>query len=400
MKHLFFLLLVAFQGINILEAQTVNSVIDGTWNTGNIWNTGISPKGSESISVSTNVTVDADIDIHNAGSLDISGSLIETSLRNPHSLNLRNNTSMTIEGNTTFSGCMTIENNATLTINSGTLTVGCATFLNNSVITLNAGASLVVNGDLVIDNNSGTTDNGAIIVYGNVTASNNSYVTGITGYITATGTMQTYNNAYIFGGTGSCSNCTASITNPLPVELLSFNVTALNKEAKLTWTTATETNNEYFTLERSSDGQHFSYLDKVAGSGNSSSILNYSYIDQQPLSSMAYYRLSQTDYNGKRTYLKVVVLSPSENNTFRMYPNPVSNGTIPVLEFSSPQTDTPVLISIQELSGRELNSKTIVLVKGEQYITPLDGTNRLSKGMYIVTATSGNAVYKQKLIIQ
>jgi hypothetical protein len=82
--------------------------------------------------------------------------------------------------------------------------------------------------------------------------------------------------------------------NPMPVELLSFDHECENDLAELKWTTASETNNMFFTIESSDNGMVFETVNTIAGSGNSNMELNYSAV----VSSNKYYRLSQTDYNG------------------------------------------------------------------------------------------------------
>lgn len=87
----------------------------------------------------------------------------------------------------------------------------------------------------------------------------------------------------------------------LPVDLLSFKAIALHNAIKLTWTTATESDNDYFTLFRSPNG--FEYLElvgKVNGAGTSNIPITYTYIDDNPSNGINYYVLTQTDYNGDR----------------------------------------------------------------------------------------------------
>src|SRR5690606_33984511 len=87
----------------------------------------------------------------------------------------------------------------------------------------------------------------------------------------------------------------ASVTenNPLPVELLLFTATPGAGQVDLAWSTASERNNAYFTVERSTDALHFSPLLQVAGAGNSQGLLHYTAADLAPLAGMSYYRLRQ-----------------------------------------------------------------------------------------------------------
>jgi hypothetical protein len=84
----------------------------------------------------------------------------------------------------------------------------------------------------------------------------------------------------------------------LPIELLSFSARALDAGVRTEWSTATEQDNAFFTVERSSDARHFMAVGEIAGAGNSSALLHYSWLDARPLPGLSYYRLRQTDING------------------------------------------------------------------------------------------------------
>jgi hypothetical protein len=101
---------------------------------------------------------------------------------------------------------------------------------------------------------------------------------------------------------------TQTICNPAPVGLISF--TGNNDTGKnvLNWTTASETNNDFFTLERTYDGNNFSIVTTVDGAGNSIEPINYSVTDEiQSVAEITYYRLKQTDYNGHFEYVGGIV---------------------------------------------------------------------------------------------
>ena len=91
----------------------------------------------------------------------------------------------------------------------------------------------------------------------------------------------------------------------LPNELVSFKAKAQKGDVKLDWQTASEIDNAYFIVERSFDGIHFAPLTRVEGAGNSSHIINYSIDDFDYVNGINYYRLIQTDYNGKETISRI-----------------------------------------------------------------------------------------------
>lgn len=113
---------------------------------------------------------------------------------------------------------------------------------------------------------------------------------------------------------------------PLPIELKNFEVKVQTKGVAINWTTASETNNDFFTIQRSSDGQEFEDLFHIQGAGNSSELLAYDTIDWQPLAGRSFYRLKQTDFDGKYSFSpieSVVWIVPAEN--FEIFPIPASN---------------------------------------------------------------------------
>jgi hypothetical protein len=122
----------------------------------------------------------------NSGTLLVSGTLLN--MGTAVSLTASNNSQITINGNTTFLGALTLSNNATVTVNNGaTLTVGSAVFSNNAIIIVNAGGTLISNGNVTMTNNTIITDNGTIKVNGNVTGSNSATING-SGSLQVTGT--------------------------------------------------------------------------------------------------------------------------------------------------------------------------------------------------------------------
>ncbi|MBK6500462.1 MAG: hypothetical protein IPG00_20870 [Saprospiraceae bacterium] len=99
----------------------------------------------------------------------------------------------------------------------------------------------------------------------------------------------------------------------------------MDSYAKLNWLTSSETNNDYFTIERSTDGQNFDPLEEIKGAGNSSEEISYEWIDQKLLPGNNYYRLKQTDYDGKFTYSNIVRTIIDVSEETRIFPNPTSS---------------------------------------------------------------------------
>jgi hypothetical protein len=174
----------------------------------------------------------------------------------------------------------------------------------------------------------------------------------------------------------------------LPVELVSFNASAVNNNVTLNWQTATEVNNNFFGIERSSDGLNYSTIGTVQGTGNSSVIQNYSFTDHAPgqtsSANTLYYRLSQTDFDGTRKDLGVrtVVLNNAEN-AFSVYPNPFTGAINVCLENIS----MPATISISNARGKSIYTETIS-AKNEGAEHTIHLPEKTEPGVYFVSLSS------------
>ncbi len=118
-------------------------------------------------------------------------------------------------------------------------------------------------------------------------------LSGVAGTITASSFTQTGMSGFsdfILGGN--------LLENPLPIQLLFFKANYANGQVNLTWATASEINNHYFSIERSTDLENIEVVGYVAGAGNSSQVISYNFTDFTPLMGQAYYRLRQTDFDG------------------------------------------------------------------------------------------------------
>jgi hypothetical protein len=112
--------------------------------------------------------------------------------------------------------------------------------------------------------------------------------------------------------------------NPLPIELLSFDAKPDNGFVDIAWTTLSETNNDYFTIEKTKDAISYETIKNIDGAGNSNILLNYSAKDNEPFSGVSYYRLKQTDFDGKFSYSNIVSVDFEKSQGVTIYPNPFS----------------------------------------------------------------------------
>lgn len=232
-------------------------------------------------------------------------------------------------------------------------------------------------------------------------------VTGITeagGAASVTFTVPSaINNVYLrmrvmddFGSVGgACSSPTYGqaedyavliVPNPLPVELVSFVGTKEKETVVLSWETASELNNDYFMVQRSSNGRDFEDIAKVQGNGTAEKINNYSHTDANPFVGKNYYRLVQNDYDGKTENSEVVVVEFSAEGKMTLYPNPVSTGLLHV-NYPSISSEQ-IFIEVFDVTGKTLLSFTKQVDKGENLLS-LPLTN-LDVGLYYLRTTQSN----------
>jgi hypothetical protein len=179
----------------------------------------------------------------------------------------------------------------------------------------------------------------------------------------------------------------------LSIALLSFDAECLNEKTNLKWTTATETNNDFFTIEFSANAINWMALKQINGAGNSTTLLNYSYIDLKQHSSATYYRLKQTDFDGRIVYSKII----EANNCFvdkaeihvTLSPNP-SNG---IFNLSTNASQGQILsVGFYNSSGKQI-------YYSENDNTTID-LSYLQSGMYFGIFTTDKNSITKKIVIE
>jgi len=140
----------------------------------------------------------------------------------------------------------------------------------------------------------------------------------------------------------------------LPVEFLDFNIAVKNTTIDLIWKTASETNNDYFTVERSLDRETFVPLAVMDGSGNSNEIVRYFYTDENPFPGLAYYRIKQTDFDGNFDYSQVLPVDFMDKKLpwLSVYPSPASD----MLHISTDESSLNAQFTIFNALGAEVEN--------------------------------------------
>lgn len=250
------------------------------------------------------------------------------------------------------------------------------------------------NGFWNIDANTANNNTGTY----NMTLYNTNYTNAQSGWTI----MSRHNGSATWGllnGDGSSGTCVASpvtavvrnnmrgfskfgiaqSTSPLPIELLYFTGKNEGTKNKLEWSTASETNNDYFTLERSSDGLAFESFLTKDGSGNSTVTLNYSAYDYTPFAGLTYYRLKQTDYDGRFSYSSIVGI---ENKldliaVSNVHPNPTTFALN--FDFYTPVKGN-MKVAIMDYTGRTVKSFDQNVDEGNTSLST--ELSDLAKGIY------------------
>ncbi len=172
----------------------------------------------------------------------------------------------------------------------------------------------------------------------------------------------------------------------LPIELLSFIATPHdNKIVDLKWTTASEVNNDYFSVEKSADGQNFFSVATIKGAGNSSSALQYEITDNTPLKGLSYYKLKQTDFDGKFSYSQVVPVTIASPGSVIVSRNSTSGNYLIDFKASSDQAND-YTIEFTNSIGQVIYREILNSFSGS-YNREFDFVAE-GKGVYLVSITS------------
>lgn len=184
----------------------------------------------------------------------------------------------------------------------------------------------------------------------------------------------------------------------LPIELLSFTANSLENEILLRWSTASESNNSHFVIERSTNSEIFESIGIVQGAGNSSELKNYYFNDPNPYSGDNYYRIRQVDFSGTYDFSEIVSVPFEQVDKLELniYPNPVGQNEILRLAISG-ISDRSGTITLYNSQGQLLVEKEInVHTRSFEWQLP-----SIPKGIYFIELFNGvNKSTTKRLIIR
>ncbi|MBI4947112.1 MAG: T9SS type A sorting domain-containing protein, partial [Bacteroidetes bacterium] len=234
--------------------------------------------------------------------------------------------------------------------------------------------------------------------------------------------------------TGACTNCNTGNTsagtaysngaitsfspitfgsktssNPLPIELLSFNAICKNNIVNLNWQTASEINNDYFTIERCTDeaclvSKNWETVTTIKGAGNSNTPLTYATYDLSPYTGTSYYRLLQTDYDGQQKYFDPVAVSCIDEGTVSGNDFGLINiyldkpGKEIKIIYNSPKEGEAIYLSFYNTIGQEIIRETVYTGTGINSINISDPG--LVTGIYIISIINNNTKITRKIVIE
>ena len=173
----------------------------------------------------------------------------------------------------------------------------------------------------------------------------------------------------------------------LPIELLTFEATMneITRHVDLHWVTVSEADNDFFTIQRSSDASDWTEIMEVDGAGTSSITLNYFEEDSKPLVGDSYYRLKQTDFNGVYSYSPIVQVSSGSNAELSVYPSPIACGEN-LLVLLPVGVNVKAEVMIFTLDGKRVYQASIKDLYGHQLI--LNIPTEFAAGTYILRVNS------------
>ncbi|MFC1729723.1 choice-of-anchor J domain-containing protein [candidate division KSB1 bacterium] len=176
--------------------------------------------------------------------------------------------------------------------------------------------------------------------------------------------------------------------NPLPIELLEFNAWAEQNLVKIKWITASEINNDYFTIEKTIDGLFFETIAIIDGAGNSNILIDYNCIDYNPYLGLSYYRLKQTDYDGKYEYSELIPIVFEDQIDLEIISiEQIDDNRLRIILKS--KACNSFLVNVFNIEGQLLNAtKNVEILEGIN--TLLLNIGNISAGLYIISVQSNS----------
>jgi len=286
-------------------------------------------------------------------------------------------------------GTLSGNNNIQLNV-SGKITIGSIDINNNGILTILGNGEVSILGDLTAENgtNIEIDFDGTLSVGGNVIIDEATSSVNVNGSFNIDGSY----NGPAFTGAGTVTeNDILIYPNTLPVEFLGMSINCENGGYNtVTWETASETNSDYFILERSRDGIHWLEIAEMKAKGNSTNESRYTFYDLKAGRYFeGYYQLTQIDYDGMFEIFDPITVQCKTDEKYEImaYPNPTEDK---VLITINSLKESQVQLSLITLTGQSLKTQTITLDRGINSF-PYD-LSEYNKGMYIINVVDTDII--------
>lgn len=362
-----------------LSAATYYATKNGNWSD-KMWSTTSKtgkpgttiPNSNDIIYIDYSINLDIDIVIHNFGELNInSGGTLKSPI---NSLEIKNGGALNAYGDIDVF-------NFTLEISSN--------------ITISPSVTLKVYNNFTNKNNTvGILLNGLLDIHGDYYNGNNAVIDGC-GKIAIAGYYNNWGKAFNTSGQEGYGPFEIKCASILPVNLVDYKIKCTKTGSILQWSTASENNNDYFTIEKSTDMKSWKIVQTLAGAINSNNVQNYTFTDTESNDKNTYYRLKQTDLDGKYVYFDMLsILCKLDNKKLDLIGVNASERKINIII----TTDglNPVTLTVTDLNGNNKIIKEIFPIKGANIIQ-LESPNQ--GGLYVVNMIQDEKSYSKRLYI-
>ncbi|MDX2249101.1 MAG: T9SS type A sorting domain-containing protein [Bacteroidia bacterium] len=416
MKNLLFFLSFYLFSFSLFSQNTYYSFQDGAWSDSNTWSasaTGNGPAGppsaSDHVVIRDSVWHSLSASYIHTGNITVAKYARYQINNSPGEVYIFGGSLFDIFGKVITTG--DIANQIPGSPGSGLIVI-------NPWAKLHAGDDIILNayGSLIIDNpncgsvqtcddiyfdgdGSGVCGEGSLLVPGQVRVFDNNG-NEITPYpaALAAAANQVCQSFPFYDSKNNCSLQLPLLTgtdNSFPVELISFTANSTSTGVRLTWETASELNNDFFTLERARDEITFEAMAEIAGAGNSDAVISYEYTDKDELNGKVFYRLRQTDFDGKFSYSSIIeIVIDRTPSGLHLFPNPIFSGPF-FLQLNDAE-HLPVRVEIRDSQGKIiLTQMTQTDYKGSMSF-PID--IQLPAGYYFVSAITPGKKYTTRLL--
>lgn len=212
-------------------------------------------------------------------------------------------------------------------------------------------------------------------------------------YVLMVDRYSTAGGAFTINFTGSATmDCSITLPEVLPVEFVSFTGEALLERNILNWNTGSETNNDFFTVQKSKDGSFWMTAGYMDGAGTSSTENSYRFVDNGDVDGLYYYRIKQTDHDGVEKVSSVISLKNNFGDPFgQFFPNPTKSEFS--FDYNGESTNAVLNVTIIDNAGRQVISDDLRV----QLTNTID-VSPLNVGVYTVVLESNEGKFFRKLV--